>query len=249
MNATDVLDLLGIFVFAVSGCVVAVRHRFDVVGLVALGTVTGLAGGITRDLLIGEIPPVALREWEWLVVPIVAAIVVAVLPGLVERSRQPVLVFDAAGLGLFAAVGASRAVDAPVSVPAAVLVGAISAIGGGLLRDVLAGDVPQNLKDKTVVALDMGALVAGAKYRGEFEDRLKAVLKEVEDGKSVADVSRDRGVTEATIYRWRNRYGGLNESELKRLKELEAENSRLKRIVADQAMDIDMLKEINSKKW
>ena len=143
MTATDVLDLLGIFVFAVSGCVVAVRQRFDVVGLVALGTVTGLAGGIARDLLIGEIPPVALREWEWLVVPIVAAIVVAVLPGVVERLSQPVLVFDAAGLGLFAAVGASRAVDAPVSIPAAVLVGAISAIGGGLLRDVLAGEVPQ----------------------------------------------------------------------------------------------------------
>ena len=162
MNATDVLDLLGIFVFAVSGCVVAVRHRFDVVGLVALGTVTGLAGGITRDLLIGEIPPVALREWEWLVVPIVAAIVVAVLPGLVERSRQPVLVFDAAGLGLFAAVGASRAVDAPVSVPAAVLVGAISAIGGGLLRDVLAGDVPQIFSpDSKLYAIPatIGALV------------------------------------------------------------------------------------------
>ena len=81
------------------------------------------------------------------------------------------------------------------------------------------------------------------------EEQIIKILKEVEDGKSVAEVSRDRGVTEATIYRWRNRYGGLSESELKRLKELEAENSRLKRIVADQAMDIDMLKEINSKKW
>ena len=162
MNATDVLDLLGIFVFAVSGCVVAVKHRFDMVGLVALGTVTGLAGGITRDVLIGEIPPVALREWEWLVGPIVAAVVVAVLPGWVERLSQPVLVFDAAGLGLFAAVGASRAVDAPVSIPAAVLVGAISAIGGGLLRDVLAGEVPQIFSaDSKLYAIPatVGALV------------------------------------------------------------------------------------------
>ncbi|MCA9441807.1 MAG: transposase [Candidatus Omnitrophica bacterium] len=81
------------------------------------------------------------------------------------------------------------------------------------------------------------------------EEQIVKILKEVDSGKSVAEVSRDRGVTEATIYRWRNRYGGLEESDLKRLKELEAENSRLKRIVADQAMDIDMLKEINSKKW
>jgi putative transposase len=81
------------------------------------------------------------------------------------------------------------------------------------------------------------------------EEQIVKILKEVESGKSVAEVSRDRGVTEATVYRWRNRYGGLEESDLKRLRELEAENSRLKRIVADQAMDIDMLKEINSKKW
>lgn len=87
------------------------------------------------------------------------------------------------------------------------------------------------------------------KKRRYTEEQIVKILKEVESGKSVAEVSRDRGVTEATIYRWRNRYGGLEESDLKRLRELEAENSRLKRIVADQAMDIDMLKEINSKKW
>lgn len=162
MDVTDALDLVGIFVFAVSGCVVAVRRRFDVVGLVALGTVTGLAGGIARDLLIGEIPPVALREWAWLVVPLVAAALVALLPRVVARLHYPVLVFDAAGLGLFAAVGATRAIDAAVSVPAVVLVGAISAIGGGLLRDVLAGEVPQIFSaDSQLYAIpaSLGALI------------------------------------------------------------------------------------------
>ena len=140
---TDFLDLAGIFVFAVSGCVVAVRNRLDLVGLVALGTVTGLAGGIARDVLIGDTPPIALRKWEWMVIPIAAAVIVVALPKLVARLDYPVLVFDAAGLGLFATVGASRAITASVSVPGAVFIGALSAIGGGLLRDVLAGEVPQ----------------------------------------------------------------------------------------------------------
>jgi len=81
------------------------------------------------------------------------------------------------------------------------------------------------------------------------EEQIIKILKEVESGTSIREVSRREGVTEPTIYRWRSRYGGLSESELRRLKELEAENTRLKRIVAQQAMDIDALKEINSKKW
>lgn len=81
------------------------------------------------------------------------------------------------------------------------------------------------------------------------EEQILRVLQEVERGKSVAEVAREKGVTEATIYRWRQRYGGMSQSELARVRELEKENARLKRIVADQAMDIDMLKELNSKKW
>jgi putative transposase len=71
----------------------------------------------------------------------------------------------------------------------------------------------------------------------------------VESGISVTEVCRKYGVSEQTVYRWRNRYGGLDTSELQRLRELEAENSRLKRIVAQQALDIDVLKEVVSKKW
>ena len=65
-------------------------------------------------------------------------------------------------------------------------------------------------------------------------------------GASVAEVARSFGITETTWYRWKNTYGGMKATEAKRLKELEAENKRLKKIVADQALDIDMLKEIAS---
>lgn len=81
------------------------------------------------------------------------------------------------------------------------------------------------------------------------EEQIIRILKETESGKSVKEVCREHGVSEQTVYRWRNKYGGLEVPELRRLKELDEENSRLKRIVADQAVDIQLLKEINAKKW
>jgi putative transposase len=81
------------------------------------------------------------------------------------------------------------------------------------------------------------------------EEQIIRILKEVESGTSVAEVCRKYGVVEQTVYRWRNKYGGLDTQELQRLRELEAENSRLKKIVAQQALDIDALKELVAKKW
>ena len=86
----------------------------------------------------------------------------------------------------------------------------------------------------------------GTRYK---EEQIIRILKEVEIGISVVEVCRKYGVAEQTVYRWRSKYGGLETSELQRLRELEAENSRLKRIVAQQALDIDVLKEVVSKKW
>jgi putative transposase len=89
------------------------------------------------------------------------------------------------------------------------------------------------------------------KKRGKrySEEQILAVLKEVENGITVAQVCRRHEVSEATIYNWRRRYGGMERAELSRLRELEAENAQLKRIVARQAMENDLLREVNSKKW
>jgi|GEM_PF-786131 len=86
----------------------------------------------------------------------------------------------------------------------------------------------------------------GSRYK---EEQIIRILKEVDSGISVAEVCRKYGVADQTVYCWRNKYGGLETSELQRLRELEAENSRLKRIVAQQVLDIDVLKEVVSKKW
>ena len=87
------------------------------------------------------------------------------------------------------------------------------------------------------------------KTRRYSEAQVFRILKEVESGMPVVNAAREHGVSPATIHRWKSRYGGMTLSELKRLKVLDEENARLKRIVAQQVLDIELLKEINSKKW
>jgi putative transposase len=79
--------------------------------------------------------------------------------------------------------------------------------------------------------------------------KLREAEMELAKGAAVPDVSRKLGVSEQTYYRWKQQYGGGQGDQQVRIKELERQNARLKKIVADQAMDIDALKEIASKKW
>ena len=143
MNWLEVLDLAGIFVFALSGCVVAARSDMDIVGVIVLGLVTGLAGGVMRDILIADLPPAAVRESGYLVMPLIAAVLVIMSPSLTNHLWSPVLVLDAAGLGLFAAASAARAIDAGLGIIGVVVTGTVAAVGGGLVRDMLANQVPQ----------------------------------------------------------------------------------------------------------
>jgi uncharacterized membrane protein YeiH len=157
-----VLDLSGIFVFAVSGGSLAVRKGFDLVGVVVLAIATSLGGGMIRDTLIGDLPPAALREQSYMVVALAAALLVLVAHALVERLRRSVLVFDAAGLALFCVVGAAKAMDAGLRPASGVLLGAITAVGGGVIRDVLARDVPAVFRPDTALTAIPAALGAGA---------------------------------------------------------------------------------------
>lgn len=85
--------------------------------------------------------------------------------------------------------------------------------------------------------------------RSKFSpEQISRILKEFDQGKSTDQISRDHGVSKATFYKWRQRYGGLEASELKRLKELEEENSRLKQMYANLALDLQAAKWIIEKK-
>jgi uncharacterized membrane protein YeiH len=140
-----VLNLAGTFVFGLSGGLVGVRTRLDVFGVVVLAVVVGLAGGITRDLLIG-IPPQTFRDWRYVAVASTAGLVTFVAPAALSRLERPVLVLDAAGLALFCVTGASTALDHRVPPFEAVVLGAITGVGGGVLRDILVREIPVVLR-------------------------------------------------------------------------------------------------------
>jgi uncharacterized membrane protein YeiH len=157
------LDLVGIVVFALSGALLAVRKRLDIVGLMVLALITATGGGVIRDLLIGDVPPAALRNLAYLVLPLVAALAAFVAHPLLHRLRTPVLVFDAAGLALYCVAGTAKAQAFGVSPLPAAFLGVTTAIGGGILRDVLAGEIPAVLRrDSELHAIPacIGAAVA-----------------------------------------------------------------------------------------
>jgi uncharacterized membrane protein YeiH len=137
-----VLDLLGIFVFAVTGALVAVRKHLDLFAALVLGGVTGLGGGFVRDVLIGATPPAALADWRYLLVPVAAGLLTFAFHPVVGRLERLVTLFDAFGLALFCVTGALKAVDYGLGPLPAALMGMLTATGGGVMRDLLAARVP-----------------------------------------------------------------------------------------------------------
>ncbi|MEU1407182.1 trimeric intracellular cation channel family protein [Streptomyces sp. NPDC005728] len=140
------LDVIGIFVFAISGALLAVRKNFDVFGIAVLAEVTALGGGLFRDLVIGAVPPAAFTDLGYFVTPLFATLVVFFLHPHVERIQAAVLVFDAAGLGLFCVSGTTKAYSYGLNLTASATLGLATAVGGGVLRDVLANEVPSLLR-------------------------------------------------------------------------------------------------------
>jgi len=137
-----VLDLVGIFVFAVTGALVGVRKHLDVFGVLVLAGTTGLGGGFLRDVLIGATPPAALQDWRYLLVPVAAGLLTFWFHPAVGRRERAVTVLDAFGLGLFCVTGALKALDYGLGPVPAALMGMVTGIGGGMARDLLAGRVP-----------------------------------------------------------------------------------------------------------
>ncbi|MEU9604628.1 trimeric intracellular cation channel family protein [Streptomyces sp. NPDC048057] len=140
------LDLAGIFVFAISGALLAVRKNFDVFGMAVLAEVTALGGGLLRDLIIGAVPPAAFTDLGYFLMPLVATALVFFLHPVVERIQTGVNVFDAAGLGLFCVTGTTKAYEYGLGLTSSAALGVATAAGGGVLRDVLANEVPSLLR-------------------------------------------------------------------------------------------------------
>jgi uncharacterized membrane protein YeiH len=160
-----VFDLVGLFVFATSGALMAIRKDFDAVGILLLAELTATGGGVLRDLIIGVTPPAAFTNLGYLLVPLVAAVVTFFAHPVLERLAKPVLVFDAAGLGLFCVTGTLTALDHGLGSVQAVALGVTTGVGGGVLRDIVAREIPALVRPDTelyAVPALAGTLVVAA---------------------------------------------------------------------------------------
>jgi uncharacterized membrane protein YeiH len=171
------INLVGIFAFSLSGALMGVRRQFDIVGMAVLATVTALGGGLIRDILI-NIRPAALHNPSWLLLPLAATLVTFWFHPQLQRMRAAIEVFDAIGLGVFCVTATTLALSYDIQPVAAVFLGTISGVGGGVIRDVLAGAtpalfsptsrlyaVPAVLGAIAIVLIDqVGTVTVGAQY-------------------------------------------------------------------------------------
>lgn len=149
MSAADfvgIIDVLGTFAFAVNGAFTATRMvRLDIVGVLVLGVITAIGGGIMRDVLIGAVPPSAFTHWYYLAAAGGGALIAFFISRPSRLLTVPILVLDAIGLSLFCVTGAQKALEYGLDPAAAIIVGAITAVGGGTIRDIAIGQVPSVL--------------------------------------------------------------------------------------------------------
>lgn len=163
-----ILNLAGTFVFGLSGGMAGVKAKLDLFGVVVLAAVVGLAGGIVRDLLIG-IPPTTFRDWRYLAVVGGAGLVTCVAHRVISQLARPIDVLDGAGLALFCVTGAATALAHHLGVPEAIILGAVTGIGGGMIRDVLVGEIPAVLRGGlyAIPALVGAGIVVAAYHAGD----------------------------------------------------------------------------------
>jgi uncharacterized membrane protein YeiH len=156
-----VLDLIGTFVFALSGAMAGVKRALDLFGVLVLSFAAANSGGITRDLLIGVVPPGAIGDWRYLGVSLFAGLITFYFSSWIARMSNSVLIFDAAGLSLFAVTGASKALAHGLNPVMAIVLGMVTGIGGGMVRDVLLAEIPTVLRAElyAVAALAAATIV------------------------------------------------------------------------------------------
>jgi uncharacterized membrane protein YeiH len=163
-----VLDLSGTFVFALAGATAGVRRHLDIFGVAVLSFAAACSGGIARDLLIGAVPPAAVDDWRYLATSLLAGLVTFRWHSLIERMQSPVRLFDAAGLALFAVSGAHKALAFGLHPAMAALLGMVTGVGGGMVRDVLLAQVPAVLRSDlyAMAALAGAAVVVTGSHLG-----------------------------------------------------------------------------------
>lgn len=168
------LEILGTFAFAISGATAAKERGLDLFGIIAIAFTVACGGGIVRDICIGAVPPAGLTTWYYLATALVATAMAVGLYPTVQKLNQPVLLFDAAGLALFAVTGAQKVLSFGFNGQAAVILGIVTAVGGGVLRDMLLGRAAVILQKEVYASAALAAaliVVAGHGFGWLSDDR------------------------------------------------------------------------------
>ncbi len=156
------IDLGATFLFSITGAMVAIRRHYDAVGVFVLALASGLGGGLLRDgLFIQNGPPAAMRDSSYMIAVIAGCVIAIPFYKHVERLSKPFLIFDALGTGAYGVVGASKAFEAGLAIPACIFVGVVNAVGSGLVRDVLVREEPLLFKPGQFYVIASGLGVAG----------------------------------------------------------------------------------------
>lgn len=177
MTTLLTLDLIGTFVFALSGALVGVKKRLDLFGVLVIAFAAGNAGGIVRDTLIGAVPPGAISNWRYIVVSMLAGLVIFYYSPFIERHKNLILIFDGAGLALFAVNGTQKALTFGLNPLAAAMLGMLSGIGGGIIRDLLVNEIPTVLKAELyALAALMGSFIVVIGFVLNFHPGMMSII-------------------------------------------------------------------------
>ena len=170
------LDIFGTIVFAVAGTFKAIKHELDILGVCTLALITGVGGGIFRDMLLGDMPPAAFRDETYFIACIAAGIAAALLSSRIARVWKFVKVFDALGLGVFTAIGAAKGMEYGLGFVGILMIGAITATGGGMIRDILVREIPSVIsRDFYATASFLGSVVLIAADSLGFEQSVSII--------------------------------------------------------------------------
>ena len=157
----EILDIFGTFVFAISGAFRAVKYELDLLGVTVLAVSTGVGGGIIRDIMLGQNPPLAIVDQKYVITCVIAALCAFVATKRIAQRWNIVMLADAIGLGVFAAIGASKAAAAGMGPVGVMLMAALTATGGGVVRDILVSEIPAILTSDFYAS---AALLGGASF-------------------------------------------------------------------------------------
>lgn len=177
MKTLFILDLIGTFVFALSGAVAGVKKHLDLFGVLVISFAAGNSGGITRDILIGAVPPEAIKNWMYIVVSMLAGLVIFFYSPIIHRQKNLILMFDGAGLALFAVNGTQKALTFGLNPLAAALFGMLTGIGGGIVRDLLINEIPTVLRAELyAVAALAGSFIVVVGFKLNFHPGIMSII-------------------------------------------------------------------------